>query len=686
MKETRIFALDYGRGTMAAFFIDQNANDINPKPLINKDGEPSGFIKLKDGSYRLGRQLYTLAARDYKNVEKYHLNIKELPDGNDELQVEYASAWRKRIINDPKNKALFNDGCEEVWIIGCPTGWRNRKVIEDYRAIFLKAGFPDVIIVPESNAAMMYAEQTFNFMDRIDKSAGILCIDLGAYSSDSTFVTPGKVESYGGYVGASLIERMILAKNLSGEFCEESVNSDEMRNLVVAKAKSDVKFRTLLLLHAKNLKEVYYKGIVDGQEYADGLNCTESVDLRFSPDEKMNSCGRFFELVANDKMMHSIIEVESVRSVLGDEFDMLPDEVKSELGDKTWREALLSFVEKTLETCPRFAKAATGKGKDKARVILTGGASLMPFVLEVLMESMSGADIYTDRQPMSTIAMGLAYFGPDKLKARDFDNGFKRILECNSKGKKTSATDRIVNVIASRSHDILGLGSVYIKDENGGYSLQETRCDVGIVYNTALRMRDCIYFALDKWKRRELNSDEIASDACAMFEQWFDETMPELHKRGVEEAKAFVMGELNRIFNPLLHRHGMSGSLMKSDDLDLKYADEMLEWWRGRYEIFKRLLNDKGEMLSRLPNPDACVSLFGKSREDIYDSMRTEIEGIFDNWLNDLKCIFREDFDSPEVYGPFKRSCEKGIMQSLVRAKKTKLGELIVEESFDEET
>jgi hypothetical protein len=66
--------------------------------------------------------------------------------------------------------------------------------------------------------------------------------------------------------------------------------------------------------------------------------------------------------------------------------------------------------------------------------------------------------------------------------------------------------------------------------------------------------------------------------------------------------------------------------------------------------------------------------------------LNKNIEGIFDNWLNDLKCIFREDFDSPEVYGPFKRSCEKGIMQSLVRAKKTKLGELIVEESFDEET
>lgn len=682
----RIFALDYGRGTMAGFFIDPNAKEKSPKPLMDKDGEPSGFIKMKDGSYRLGRQLYTLAPRDYENVEKYHINIKELPNGDDALQVEYASAWRKRIISDPKNKALFDDGAEEVWIIGCPTGWRNRKVIERYRDIFTKAGFPDVIIVPESNAAMMYAEQTFGFMDRIDTNAGVLCIDLGAYSADSTFVHPGKVESYGGYLGASLIERMILAKNLTGEFCEESGNSGKVRDLVKDKAQSDPKFRALLLLHAKKLKEVYYNGVADGMEFADGVICSESVDMRFSFGDKLLSEGRFFALVANDEMMHSIMEVESVKSVLGDEYDTLPEEVRKELGNKTWREALSSFVKNTLEVCPRFAKVAMSRGKNKAKVILTGGASLMPFVQEVLMEAMPGADIYADRQPMSTIAMGLAYFGPEKLKARDFDNSFRNILECNSKGKKTSATDRIVNVIASRSHDILGLGSVYIKDENGGYSLQETRCDVGIVYNTALRMRDCIYFALDKWKRRELNSGEIASDACAMFEQWFDETMPELHKRGVEEAKAFVMGELNRIFNPLLHCHGMSGSLMKSGDLDLKYADEMLEWWRGRYEIFKRLLNDKGEMLSRLPNPDACVSLFGKSREDIYDSMRTEIEGIFDNWLNDLKSIFREDFDSPEVYGPFKRSCEKGIMQSLMLAKKTKLGELIVEESFDEET
>jgi len=685
MEKRRIFALDYGRGTMAGFYMDVDAKDRTPKPIMDKDGESSGFIKMKDGSYRLGRQLYTMPSRDYHEIEKYHLNIKEMPDGNDALQVEYAAAWRRKLIGDPKNKALFADGCEEVWIIGCPTGWRSRRTMERYRAIFERAGFPDVIIVPESNAAMMYAQQTYGFMDRMDENAGVLCIDLGAYSSDSTFIRPGVVRSYGGYVGASLIERMVLAMNLNGECCVGGTVSDGLRKSVRLRCGQDEKFRELLLLHAKNLKENYFNAIVDGMEFSDGRDCVESVDLRFGGDGSISGGERFFGLVVNDEMMHAIVEGKPVKSILGDEYGSLPDEVRNELGDKTWLKCLEEFIGKTLEVCPEFAKAASSKASLKPKVILTGGASLMPFVYETLMKAMPNAEVYADREPMSTIAKGLTYFGPEKLKARDFDEEFHRMLNCNVDGMATDGSDRIVNVVASRTHDVLGIGAVYERTESGKYLQQGQKDDSGIVYNTASKMHNVIFQAITGWREGNFASENIVSRARELFKTWFDDSMPDVHGRGVASAKSFIVSEMNRIFAPLLAKHGVSGDLMREVDVNLAYSDDMLEWWRSQYQMFDRMIAEKGRICNNFPNPDSLVEVFGKSREAIYDKVKEEMCELFARWRDDVKTMLKEEYDSAEVYGPFRCNCEDEITRALVRAKKTKLGELIVEESFDEE-
>ena len=685
MEKRRIFALDYGRGTMAGFYIDFDAKDRTPKPIMDKDGESSGFIKMKDGSYRLGRQLYTMSSRDYHEIEKYHLNIKEMPDGDDALQVEYAAAWRRKLIGDPKNAALFSDGCEEVWIIGCPTGWRSRRTVERYRAIFERAGFPDVIIVPESNAAMMYAQQTYGFMDRMDENAGVLCIDLGAYSSDSTFIRPGLVRSYGGYVGASLIERMLLAMNLNGEFCASDTVFDGLRRSIRLRYEKDEKFRELLLLHAKNLKENYFKSVVNGMEFLDGRTCTESVDLRFGGDGAISSGERFFGLVVDDEMMHAIVAGRSVKSILGDEYESLPNEVRSELGDKTWQECLTEFIYQTLKVCPEFAKAANDKGDLKPKVILTGGASLMPFVSEVLGKAMPNADVYADREPMSTIAKGLAYFGPEKLKARDFDAEFHQMLNCNVEGMVTEGPDKVINVVASRTHDVLGIGAMYERAENGKYLQQGLNDDSGIIYNTASKMHSVIFQAIAGWREGDFVSGNIVSRARELFKTWFDDSMSDVHGRGVASAKSFIVTEMNRMFAPLLAKHGVPGDLMREDDVNLAYSDDMLEWWRSQYQMFDMMIAEKGKICGNFPNPDSLVEVFGKSREAIYGKVREEMCELFAKWKDEIKAIFKEEYDSAEVYGPFRRNCEEEIVRALVHAKKTKLGELIVEESFDEE-
>jgi hypothetical protein len=89
-------------------------------------------------------------------------------------------------------------------------------------------------------------------------------------------------------------------------------------------------------------------------------------------------------------------------------------------------------------------------------------------------------------------------------------------------------------------------------------------------------------------------------------------------------------------------------------------------------------------MYSKFPNPGA-FNLFSPSRSDILSSKAEEIDEYNREWQ--VKCYenLKEWFDSPDVYGPFKHECLVEVLLALRTKKKSKLGELIVEESFDDD-
>ena len=672
MKETtkRICALDYGRGTMAAYSIECDAKVPTPTPLMDKDGEPSGFARMKDGTYCVGRQLYTMGARDFKDVEEIHLNVKEMPDGRDDIQVEYAGAWLRKIFAD--HEALFSDGAEIIWVIGCPTGWRKKSVIDKYRRIFEKAGFRNVIIVPESNAAMMFAQLTFEFVERMDKKAGVLCIDLGAYSADATYIKPGEVASHGGYVGASLIERMILAMNLSGEFCEDANNRDEVREAVRRLCETDADFRTHLLLQSKKLKETYFTDSANGADYSDGEVCSLSVSLQFG-DVTQNDVGaKRFELVVTDEMATAITRERSIKSVLGAEFDNLPKEVQASLGDKTWEEALRSFIEDTLSICPDFEKAAKGKGT-KPNLILTGGASLMPFVQETIRGMLPNIHLRADKEPMSTIAKGLAYFGPDKLKAMEFDEQFDAIASHDANGRKTDFAGSVLNKVLSDAHNILGKPLIESAIEN---------------------LTECLNDAIDSWEGHDITSDEIVSTAQENFEEWFSGGgMKKAFGKCVGNAKAHIAKEINESFAPLSAKFGLNGSLVKASDIDLEYADMLLRWFGGKLEMFKDALEERDDMYSNIGNPSEleeffnhldALDLFTTSRNAIREACESEWEEDMGELRKKLEKQLKKEFSSSSRYKPFVDECIEKLRKALVAAKQMRLGELVVEDPFDE--
>lgn len=711
--KTRLFALDYGRGTMAGFWTDLEAKDRDPKALMDPYGEPSGFAVIDDGSTRVGNRMYRIGGRDYPHVMRIHVNVKGLPDGKDELQIEYARAWREQFLRE-KPELFGEDGAEERWIIGCPTGWRDPKTIDAYKRIFEQAGFRNVVIVRESNAAMMWAEQTYAFMKDMDPEAGVLCLDFGAYSADATWVRHGKekggktkggtVTSYGGYVGASLVERMIVLENFK-DACrndDRAYNSAETMAAVKAEyEKPDGKFRSYLLNSARRLKEDYYKALAEGADFSMTDDFVK-VDLNFGDDARKRFGALSFGLYFNDRMARAILVDRSVREVLGEEFDTLPEEVRRELGDKSWREALCDFLRRTLATCPAFAKLAQAEKADrKAVLILTGGASLMPLVREVVGEVMPNAQVYADKTPMSTIARGLDMFGPDKLKALAFDEKLGRLLVSDAAFKngqhlswrevldfvedlqKTIASEKEIRpeevkrinaqidvIKDSKLNDIVGNAA----EKFGG----------SMIASAAVMMVNCIVDAVNEWRDRKCNSDQIVPRARAAFKAWFEGKMLTEFAENTEATKKFIIDELNALFEPLLKQYTeLKGEKMFATcEIKLPSIDSFLKEWKTFFPMLDEMIATEDEIYRKFENPGFWGETFSTSRQDILNANADALNARNKKWRDDVyEALHNKWFASNSVYLPFLINCLYEIKKGLVEAEKLKLGELIVEDS-----
>lgn len=664
----RIFSLDYGRGTMAAFTCNQLKDDGSIKPLMDAYGEPSGFACMRDETYRLGRQLYTMSGPDLRNAVEIEMNVKHLPGTHDALQIKYLRAWYQKLRKD--NEAFFNE-CEPVWIIGCPTGeeWRKRHVIENYKKLFERAGFQNIIIVPESNAAMTGLKEADELSQKAGSNIGVICLDLGAYSCDTTYVLPGKVQSFGGYVGASLVEKMLIAKNLSGVCCKEGRNGNppELIEAVREQYKKDPVFANYLLAHAKALKETFFTTKMNGKDYS-RRDCVAVVDLDDIPafDEFDTDS---FVLSANDTVISDIIENESIQAVLGaDEFAELPQEVQEELGKMTWSEALRNFVAKINDKYPAFAEAAKNGNGQCACIALTGGASLMYFVEDIIKEIFPHVQLFKDTTPMSTIAKGLLSFGPAKVKAMELEAHKDYLWNHNRNGEADTHNHQysILNVIASKAHDIL------VKE---------------IIQASVNKFIELIENNIRRWKKRYIDSDAIAGCIRDDFKRWFEGDLRSKHNEQTKKAQEYLAEEINKCYAPVLEKLRISGSLLSHTDFSMRYADNFWAEWsseRGGYKHFEKWFDPIHEWGKNLPNPGAIGGFFGTSRQEIYDYIQEDI----DNAMSKIRSALRkleETYDSPGAYTPFINECLEEITAVLKKRVREKKQSFLLEETFYEE-
>ena len=297
MRNKRLFILSFCSGRMTACWCDP-LNTKTRYPITENAGEPAGFVLMKDGCCRVGNELYNLNGADFQNVTYW--NMSDFLNEPEDLQIEYAKAWRKKI--EKNNSELFAD-CEAVWSIGCPGD--DNVVADKLQKIFESAGYENVSVIP-GNACLLYSSQ---------ENSQVLYIDFAAYHSCAICISGGLMQYFEECIGTSLVEKMLIAENLSGKFDEEQKNPPELRSIISDKYKNNPQFANYLLLKARKLLNEY--SIL--KETHD-----VSVDICIADDEFDE---QFIMSITPD--MISAITDKPVKEILKEQFDILSDEEKN---------------------------------------------------------------------------------------------------------------------------------------------------------------------------------------------------------------------------------------------------------------------------------------------------------------------------------------------------------------------
>lgn len=538
-KIRKIFVADFGAGNTCMYSINPDSTLRDPSDLIEPLGEPSGYAMKKDGTIVLGNGLYGLSSDDFESLNQFRINLKAQPtQENQEELVFYFAEWLKKVKKERKQE--FEGVDESYWLIGCPTtdAWKEKETREAYKKLFERAGYENIFIIPESNAAMAYYQKNNNILDNLSQDAKLLLLDQGAYSLDATYYSNGKVESFGSCLGASLIERMMVRMILYEE--EEHIRMKKtMINLpdIVDEVRKKYEqegigspFHTYLLLEARQLKELYFNNLHSGKLRA-GKDLVLNSVYDVEDDE--------FRLFVNESFMKEILENRSVKSVLGNEFDSLPAEVQDELGELTWMDAFRKYLDRLVKHYPVLDNGAN------VVVMLTGGGSRMNCIGEAVCVKFPEAKIHDDFNAVSAIGKGMAVWGPDKIKAIDFEEAFDAFVN----RKKIDEDGDEVFVITQKLSEVFHECGQKLADE--------------LVQEEIEAVKD----GIKQWLEYSCVSSEIPNKIESHFNNWSQSTGLPDYKSDIQERVDKLKKELNKEFYQVMDLFEIEHEeLLKQDD------------------------------------------------------------------------------------------------------------------------
>lgn len=348
------------------------------------------------------------------------------PEGNTpemlafkENVVAFTNAIFTNINYVNRLKSAAQESNEIVFCVGYPTNWTALDVAI-YELILKNSVLgmgeyegkkSSVIFEAESRAAFLYSKDIEAF-GRLPKGSSALLIDVGSSTIDITAMTATcnnhQYNSGSNYLGARSIDFIIrnwyLSKIRQQPALWSMYQNLESENPTIANA---------LTLACRRAKEQLYSS----------TNGMAVINFALFPG---------IRLVADE--LNKAIDETPIAGILKETIN-LNDRECALMGNKTWKELFKEFLSQ------KKAEMAA-QGIAVGCIILTGSASKMPFVSQIVSEvfyEIPADAMRYDMDPSRTISKGLALVGPSNEKSKTFQEDLnvliheklKKIIDAN---------------------------------------------------------------------------------------------------------------------------------------------------------------------------------------------------------------------------------------------------------------
>jgi hypothetical protein len=266
-----------------------------------------------------------------------------------------------------------------------------------------------VRVVPESHAALMHARDQKQFSGK-ELQGTVLVVDLGSSTTDYTVLhglKEGKGLAQHGYdLGASLIDKAILAHTLAQHpECEQ----------IEALWERHASLRNRCELFCREAKEEYFKN----WDYYQNTPYTSALG---KPEPFQGLLNKPFRPEVTRELMDQILR-----------------EPMPELNNQSWPDA---FYNQLLNIKHEMKQ-------ELDVVLVTGGASRMPFIEEACQQVFPNTRLILDSVPELAIAEGLARWGRVDVRACRFQADVDNLLQKELPHQVSEKLDQLAAKIAT---------------------------------------------------------------------------------------------------------------------------------------------------------------------------------------------------------------------------------------------
>lgn len=364
MKRVRYFGFDLGDGESCVALYSQQQMQPVILPVCGQTSFMTALGKLG------GKTVVGALASDNPQTEDLHVCFKRNFCCADQETEEIVMAFARGVMEALQDVSIVRKVLEEEEVafqVGCPADWSKQNRAR-YAQLLTRAGVPNVRIVPESRAAFLAASMS----DAENGGAAqlmdsTLVVDLGSSTLDLAYVYDGKeytVGTMGVQLGGGMLDEMIVEYAI-GLLCQEE------QEVVRAVLNQQSAWKSRLMVSARKLKEQYF--------------CQENEQLLVKRETIFCEGRHAINLSIGPEILHQLVHQSSAL-----------------LDGQSFHSRLMN--------CLLMAQQMMTKRPPKV-ILLTGGASRMPFFQQACQETFPNAKMLVSPEPAFDIARGLACAG-----------------------------------------------------------------------------------------------------------------------------------------------------------------------------------------------------------------------------------------------------------------------------------